>query len=156
MPSLRFVSLAIFITLISACKAPTQAPGSGEPGSQDGPQAPVDEPDDPKTFLEYIIIETRLECVAALLAETPDQLEQARKMVLAHHEVTPKWLAGRRDLAKTDMKKANKSKLLFEEARASVCPAGKPDQELSQIIGKLAPGASASQKTPSAENAEQP
>jgi hypothetical protein len=156
MVSLRFVSLAIFITLISACKAPTEAPDSGDAGSKDGAQAPVEEPEDPKTFLEYVIIETRLECLSALLADQPDQLEQANKMVLAHHEVTPKWLAGRRELAKTDMKKANKSKLLFEEARASVCPAGKPDQELRQIIGKLAPGASAAQETPAAENAEQP
>jgi len=129
MRSFCFISLAVLLTLFSACKTGTQ-----NGAAQD---ASVDEPEDPKTFLEFVIIESRIQCLENVLGDAGEQLEKAKAAVLAHHEVDMAWLIDRRDLAKKDMQKASKSRVLFEEARTTVCPNGKPDPELSEIIGGL-------------------
>jgi len=138
MRSFRFVSLAVLLTLLFACKAGTQN-GGGEGSS-------VDEPEDAKTFLEFVIIESRIQCLQNALGDAGEQLKKAEAAVLAHHKVDTAWLLDRRDLADKDMQKASKAKALFEEARNSVCPGGRPDAELSKIVGGL-PAAPAEAET---------
>ncbi len=139
MRSFRFVSLAVLLTLLFACTAGTQN------GGAEGTSA--DEPEDAKTFLEFVIIESRIQCLESVLGEAGEQFKKARAAVLKHHEVDTTWLNDRRKLAKADLQKASKAKALFEEARNSVCPGGRPDAELSEIVGGM-PAA-----PPEAENA---
>ena len=151
MRTLRLLLLCSLLTLLSsACKAPAATQLAPEPRARGGGPANnnSDDATDPKTFLEYVIIESRIECLNKVLAADAEGQKKAGEAILAHHGVDMDWLISRRELAKTDMKKAHKAKLLFEEARSSVCPAGKPDPELAQIVGELAAAA------PAAENGE--
>jgi len=86
------------------------------------------------TFLEYVIIESQIRCVAQQKANQPEELAIATAKVLGHHQVTPAWLEMSRKMARKDGQKSDKARELFDEAGSMVCPGGKPNEELAAII----------------------
>lgn len=106
------------------------ANASKQPGKEKGPQI---------TFLEYIIIESQIRCVAKHLAADPAGSQAATLKVLAHHKINSTWLESTRKLAQDDGQKSSKTADLLEEARTTVCPSDKPNEELVAILAAEAP-----------------
>lgn len=86
------------------------------------------------SLLEFIIIESRLDCLDGILSGQPARLEQARAKLLLHHELDAAGLLRQRDVYRQQLEQGARMPRLLEEARSSACPEGQPSERLRWII----------------------